>query len=157
LLPTLDLPRHGEFKLRLTYGATLIRWEAVPYTIRPVRSLAALEADDLRYAYKYADRTALHSLFGQRGEQDDILIVQRGYLTDTSYANLALYDGRQWYTPAWPLLRGVRRDYLLEKGVIKPALIRLRDLQYFSQLRLINAMMDWEDGPSIPTSAIRLP
>ncbi len=156
ILPTLDLPAQGEYKLRLTYGAQLEKWEAIPYAIKPVSSLRVVEADGLQYGRKYADRTEIRSLFHRRGDRDDILMVQQGYLTDTSYANVALYDGNRWYTPAWPLLRGVRREYLLESGTIRPAIIRLRDLGHFSQLRLMNALMEWDDSPTLSTSAIAL-
>ena len=46
------------------------------------------------------------------------LIVKDGYLTDTSIANIALYDGYTWFTPAHPLLRGTKRAELLNKQLI---------------------------------------
>lgn len=156
ILPTLDLPKTGEYKLRLLYGAKLEQWQVVPYTITPVRSLRVVVSDELRYGRKYADRAALNSLYRMRRGCDDVLIVQRGHLTDSSYANIALYDGSGWYTPAWPLLRGVRREYLLDRGTIRPSIIRLRDIGHFSHLRLINAMMDWDESPVLGVDAVRV-
>ncbi len=150
----LDLPAEGLFKLRLIYGAGLQHWEVQPYRIREVRSLRVIEADALRYGRKYADRGGLDELFANRGRCDDVLIVQRDHLTDSTYANLAFHDGQHWYTPGWPLLRGTRREELIRRGVIRPTVIRLRDLYKFEQVRLINAMMEWEEGPTFSTSAV---
>lgn len=149
VVQALDLPEEGTHKLRITYGVDLEHYEVSDYTVRPVTSLQVVEGDHLRYSRKYADRSGIADLYSKRGKCDDILIVQRNHITDASYANLALYDGSQWYTPAWPLLRGTRRAYLLETGVLRTSIIRLRDLHNFEHLRLINAMLPWEEGPTV--------
>ena len=38
----------------------------------------------------------------QQGDCDEILIIRDNHLTDTSYTNVALYDGQQWFTPLYP-------------------------------------------------------
>ena len=157
IIPELELPQSGLHKLRIVYGAKLESWEVRPYEVRPVRSLQVIHADDLRYGHKYADRSALNALHEQRGKCDDVLIVQRGHLTDSSYANLAFHDGSHWYTPAWPLLHGVRRAELIDRGVVRPTVIRLRDLYHFERVRLMNAMLDWDTAPTFPTTAVLLP
>ncbi|NJB85523.1 4-amino-4-deoxychorismate lyase [Lewinella marina] len=154
ILEGLDLPQQGVHKLRLVYGATLEHWEVQPYTVRPVRSLRVVEGNGLNYSHKYADRSGIEALLEERQDCDDILIIQRQHLTDSSYANLALYDGSRWYTPAWPLLRGARRAQLIADGVIQPTIIRRRDLVHFEQIRLFNAMMDWSEGPVVPLTAV---
>lgn len=150
----LPLPQHGTHKLRLTYGVDLEAYDVAPYQVKPVRSLRVVEGDHLSYSRKYADRSGLRELYGRRGSCDDILITQRQHITDTSYANVALHDGSHWYTPAWPLLRGTRRAYLLEAGVLRASLIRLRDLHNFEHIRLINAMLPWEDGPTLAAADV---
>ena len=149
-----DLPRTGLFKVRVVYGHRIQSVDVRPYTIRPVHSLCVLPAPDLRYEKKYADRSGIQELFAQRGAADDVIMTQHGYLTDSSYANLALFDGRRWYTPAAPMLRGTRRASLLADGILEPTLIRVRDLPRFEKIRLVNAMMEWEEGPEIPLSAV---
>jgi 4-amino-4-deoxychorismate lyase len=84
---------------------------------------------------------------------DDILILQNGYLTDASYANLAFFDGKIWYTPRTPLLAGVRRQFLLDSGRIQTADIRKDDLPSFTSVSLINAMIDL-DLVTVPVSRI---
>lgn len=124
-------------------------FELVPYTARLIQRIRLVDADDLHYGKKYADRKAIHNHFNKKGDCDDVLMVQRGHLTDTSYANIALFDGDNWYTPAWPVLRGTRRDKLIENGTLRASVIRERDLHNFKTLRLINAMLPWGEGPEI--------
>jgi 4-amino-4-deoxychorismate lyase len=78
-----------------------------------VSSLHLIESDTINYTYKSTHREELNALYAQRGMADDILIVKDGYLTDTSIANIALYDGHTWFTPAHPLLQGTKRAELL--------------------------------------------
>ena len=114
-----------------------------------------MEATGLMYGHKYADRQAINTLFARRGAADDILLVRDGLLTDTSYANVALFDGKCWYTPAHPLLEGTQRARLLAEGILHPIDIRPADLPRFESIKLINAMLDWEQTAPIPIHAVR--
>ena len=89
-------------------------------------------------------------MYNQRGSCDDILILKKGWITDSYYANVVLWDGVQWFTPEEPLLEGTMRASLLEKGIIKTAGIRIEDLSRFRSLRLINALNNWNDAPHNP-------
>ena len=134
--------RQGKVKCRLTYSAAdfVVEWEH--YTPRHIGRLQLVAGDHLDYSFKYADRSALTELWQQRGVADDILIVRNGLITDTSYSNVALFDGQRYFTPAQPLLSGVRRAALLDAGILTPADIRPADLQDFQHIALINAMLD---------------
>ena len=113
-------PEMNGMKCRVIYdgsGIKEISYEA--YQMRPVHSLQLVYSDDIDYTYKSTDREALNRLFACRGERDDILIVRRGLLTDTSIANIALFDGKDWFTPKLPLLRGTCRTALIDNGIIK--------------------------------------
>lgn len=137
-------PEMDGVKCRVLYGASGIREVTyAPYLMRPVRSLRLVRADEVEYAYKRADRDVLNRLFARREGQDDVLIVRRGLLTDTSIANVALYDGTAWYTPHLPLLKGTRRAALLDAGIIREREIRASRLADFSRLRLFNALIGW--------------
>ena len=85
----------------------------------------------------------------------DILIIKNKEITDTSYANIAFWDGSKWLTPANPLLSGVKRQFLMNRGSIFPADIRLNDLHLFKHAVMINAMLDLEDSPVIDLRNIR--
>ena len=138
------IPGSGVHKLRIMYGQNGIEEvTCTPYTLRPVRSLALIQADDIDYACKSTDRSALNRLFARRGAYDDILIVRRHLLTDTSIANIALFDGSHWHTPQHPLLKGTKRAELLDKGILTEQDIRTEELPAYSTVRLFNAMIDW--------------
>lgn len=114
-----------------------------PYQLRPIHSLQCVEIPHLDYARKYADRSALDAAFSQRGTADDVLILRNGYLTDTSIANIALFDGKFWRTPAHPLLEGTHRAALLIRRSILPTPIHISELSRYSRIRLFNAMIGW--------------
>lgn len=131
-------------KCRVVYGKDGISEITYSeYILRPVHSLRLVCSDDIDYACKSTDRKAIDRLFEQRGISDDIIIVRHGLLTDTSIANIALYDGTVWQTPRLPLLRGTRRESLLDRGILHEADITPDMLGSFSRIRLFNAMIDW--------------
>lgn len=138
------------YKCRILYDREVRSVEFARYTPRSVRSLRIVHAPStFDYSYKYADRAALNKLLALRGNCDDVLIVREGVVTDTSFSNVALYDGAHWYTPAKPLLHGVRIASLLEQGVLREAEIRSGDLPAFQKLILLNAMLGMGDKVEI--------
>ena len=102
--------RAAFWKCRIVYGKEIKEVGYTPYQMRMVSSLRPVASDTIDYSYKSTNREELNDLFARRGKADDILIVKDGYLTDTSIANIALYDGHTWYTPAHPLLQGTKRS-----------------------------------------------
>jgi len=139
----------GLFKCRVTYGRHMHQVEFEPYAEKKVRSLKIVHADDIEYEYKYRDRKTLDKLFAARRNCDDILIVRKGKVTDTSYANIVFFDGTRWLTPAVPLLRGTRRAPLLASSRIEAVEIAVGQFDHFQQFMLINAMLEFEPGRAI--------
>lgn len=133
----------GVFKARIVYdnAGKVLEQSMSPYTPKKVRTLRLVDCDDIDYSLKYADRTMLNALAARADGADEIIIVRHGKLTDTSYSNIALYDGKNWFTPRTPLLRGTMRQSLIDEGVIQEADITPADLGRYSQVSLINAMM----------------
>jgi len=146
--------REGLFKCRVLYDHELTRVEFHPYVRPEIGSLKLISSDQISYSYKSADRSALTALYNLKGPCDDILILKNGWITDSYFANVVLWDGVQWFTPEEPLLAGTMRASLLEMGVIKTAGIRIEDLSRFRSIRLINAFNDLNDSPQIPVGAI---
>ena len=109
--------------------------------------------EELDYSYKYSKREKLEGLFAQRGGCDDVLIVRKGRITDSSYANVVFFDGQDWWTPKDPLLKGTCRARLLDQGSIKEAAMEVEDLKNFKGLKLINALRDL-DQPMIPINRL---
>ena len=90
---------------------------------------------------------------GQVKPSEEIVIVQQNHLTDTSYTNIALFDGELWITPSTPLLNGTRRKQLLNAGKIIEREVLVTDLNSFQSISLINAMIDLEELV-LPVSSI---
>lgn len=145
LLAQHDLSRYPKrTRCRVTYGHEgFHQVQFLPYSPPQIESLRLIEANDLDYSRKLADRSALDQLYAQRGAASDVIVVQHGRLTDTTTANIALYDGTHWYTPARPLLQGTHRAALLADGILREAHLTPEHLSEFSHLRLLNAMLHW--------------
>lgn len=121
-----------------------------PYTIRKIQTFKLVHNNDIDYSKKFADRSVLDSLVQQKGDCDEILIVQNGLITDTSFSNIIFKKENVWVTPKTPLLKGTCRARLLEKGIIEPADIEISHLKQFSHFMLINAMLDFDETRAFP-------
>lgn len=158
LAEVLDMPasfREQKVKCRITYSDHIEKIDYEPYTPKSVKSLQLVPDDSIDYSYKLLNRDALNRLYALRGESDDILIVKEGRITDSSYANVIFLKDGIWFTPEFPLLKGTRRAYYLQQGMIRTMSIRPGDVKQFEAVRLINAMLSMEEGESIPVSGIR--
>lgn len=140
-----SIPRIGKHKCRIVYDSSNIEMEFQPYPQRQIKSLKVIDGSHLDYSFKYENRSELTSLFEQRGENDDIIIVKNGMFTDSYFANLAFFDGMNWFTPYNPLLNGTKRQLLLHQDKISEASISLDSLKEFKLVSLINAMLDLEE------------
>ena len=134
-------PSHSYTRCRVVYGEDIEEIAYYPYQVRPVHSLKLVVDDEADYRYKSADRSLLNRLFAERDTADDVLIVRKGQLTDTSIANIALFDGKEWFTPTNPLLKGTRRQSLLDEGQLKERDINVDTLSAYQKIRLFNAMI----------------
>lgn len=145
----------GLFKCRIEYDDHIRKLDFLPYEIKRIRTLRLVEAGELEYSYKYINRSGIDSLMEQKNGCDDILIIKDGRITDTSYANIIVRGTDDtWYTPSSYLLRGTKREYLLDHGLIKEKDITPAGLKRFRELRLINSMLDIDDTSSIPVRTI---
>lgn len=144
-LPVPPFAQRGLYKCRVIYRQAIEHIEFIPYHPRSLRRLRCVNGDYLDYAHKYEDRRPLQSLFDQRGDADDVLIIRHGRVTDTSYANILFSDGHRWVTPARPLLRGTQRQYLLDRELIREEDIREQSLARFQHFQLVNAFREFND------------
>ncbi len=140
-----DLPFLEPYKVRMVYDHQSLDIDYAEYVPRSIKSLKLVVDDSIDYAYKYEDRSAIDRLLAQKGNADDILICKNGLITDSSYSNLAFWDGSAWYIPANGLLSGVKRAYYLNKGTLRAMDIRIEDLARFQKVSLINAMLNLGD------------
>ena len=132
-------------KCRITYSYEIQKIEYEATIPKKINSLKIIKSDNFDYQYKYANRKIIEFLHSKRENYDDIIISIDGFLKDSSFANIALFDGDNYYTPNPPLLFGTKRAQLLEKKIIKPIPIKETELGKFKELHLINALADLND------------
>lgn len=148
--------RAGLFRCRVTYSSKIEKIEFIPHQYRKIKSLKIVEDQEIEYHFKSTGREKLNALFDKRGTCDDIIIVKNGFITDSSFANLVFFDGKNWFTPDTPLLRGTQRARLITGGKIRERRIVADDLSGFMKAGLINALNDLEEMPQIEISDIHL-
>ncbi len=131
-------------KCRIVYGENIKSIEYQPYKLKPIDSLKIIEIDDdWDYKYKYFDRNKLNHYFSQRGTADDMIMIQKGFVTDSYYGNFAFLKNGIWYTPEHPLLKGIRRASLIEKGQIVERQVPRAKIQSYEAIRIFNAMIEF--------------
>ncbi|ABB43715.1 putative para-aminobenzoate synthase component I [Sulfurimonas denitrificans DSM 1251] len=141
-------PKNTLYRCRLTYDLSInphkIEVEYYEYQKREISSLKLVYDDRIVYDLKSTNRERLEELYELRESCDDILVVKNSLITDTTIANIAFYDSKNWLTPAKPLLKGTTRDRLLSENKIYEADIHVKDLKNFSHVALMNAMIDFD-------------
>lgn len=139
----IDAPKTGLYRCRILYGEVLHSIEYIPYTPKEIQRLKIVSSD-IEYSLKYANRDALNALLESNKDVDEVIIEKNGYLTDTTISNIAFFDGKQWLTPEKPLLEGTMRAKLIDEGFLKTKQIKKEDLQNYSQVGLMNAMIGFK-------------
>lgn len=150
-LKEIVVPEHaksGLWKCRVTYDLENKNIAFNPYAHSNINVLKIVESD-LSYPLKFEDREDIHRLFDKKGKADDILIIKDGVVTDSSKANVLLFDGTKWFTPEQPLLPGTMRAKLLEMGIIKAKPIKKSDLAHYEKIMLVNAMNPFDDSRAL--------
>lgn len=135
--------KKGIVKCRIVYEKEIKEIVYTPYSMREIDTHRIVHSDGINYTYKSTDREELNRLYVGRGDADDVLIVRNELITDTSIANVAFYDGCEWYTPQTPLLKGTQRAFLLDRQIIKEKEITLKQLFTYSRVTLFNAMIEF--------------
>ncbi|UPT77845.1 aminotransferase class IV [Sulfurovum sp. XGS-02] len=139
----IDAPKTGLYRCRILYAERLHSIEYIPYTPKEIRSVKIVSSD-IEYSLKYANRDALNALLESNKDVDEVIIEKKGYLTDTTISNIAFFDGEQWLTPVNPLLEGTMRAKLIDEGFLHPKEIKKEELQNYSQVALMNAMIGFK-------------
>lgn len=142
------------YKFRVLYSGNDYSVEISRYKPREIKSLKLVYDNDIIYDHKFENRDALNVLFEKRGDSSDILIVKNGFITDSSYSNIVLFDGEDYLTPSTFLLNGTMRQRLLDEKRIKEREIKVEDLKNYKRIFLINALNSLEDNLSVEVSSI---
>jgi 4-amino-4-deoxychorismate lyase len=134
------------YKCRVLYKKHVEKVEFIPYKPKKISSLKLVNCEDIDYTYKYADKKRFDELLANNPGYDDILIVRNGLITDTSFSNIAFYDGKKWLTPSEPLLKGTKRECLLRNKLIFEEMIKATDICRFEKAILLNALLDIDES-----------
>ena len=143
----LSPPLSGIYKCSLTYSkltSCVLEVRYNKYEKRNIKSLKLVYDDKIQYSQKSTNREDLDKLFKLKDDCDDVLIVRNSLITDTSVANIAFFDGKTWLTPKTPLLKGTTRQRLLKDSKVVEADIKVDDIQNYSKVALLNAMIDFD-------------
>lgn len=116
-----------------------------PYIKKIFKTFKIVYDDSIEYKYKSTKRERLTKLYEQRDSCDEIIIVKNGLVTDTSIANIAIYDGEFWLTNKTPLLRGTTQERLLKQREIFATDISVDMLKKAKKIALLNAMIGMKE------------
>jgi 4-amino-4-deoxychorismate lyase len=147
-----EFVKKGNWKCKVLYSDIINGISFEPYVPREIKSLTLVESS-INYAFKSDDRDELDSLYRQKKEADDIIIIKDGFVTDSSIANILLFNGQYWVTPDTPLLAGTMRAQLIHKGIIKEASVKESQLGNYKELMLINAMNSFDSKRAVNISS----
>ena len=88
----------------------------------------------------YQRRAARHP-----GADDVVLVNDRGEVTETTIANLAVRLAGRWWTPPTSsgCLPGIARGRLLEEGVLAERVLTVADLHAADALALVSSLRGW--------------
>lgn len=139
----------GLIKCRFEYDVEIHNISFELYSRKNIKSLKVVVCDTIDYTHKSTDRRQLQVLLQQANGCDEILICKNSMITDTSFTNVLFFDGQCWFTPATCLLKGTKRQALLDAGRIIEKSISINNFSKYQKVRLINAMIDFEDEVDI--------
>jgi len=143
LATLIQAPKTGLYRCRIVYDKKVHTVEYIPYVPKEIKKIKIVTSN-IEYDYKYANREKLNTLRERERDFDEIIIEKEGYLTDTTIANIAFYDGDKWLTPSQALLPGTMRAKLLDEGFLHLKDIKSEDLKNYSQIALMNSMIGFK-------------
>lgn len=154
LIENINHTEKGLFKLRIVYDLEKnFKVELIPYLVPEIKSFELVENHSISYDFKFLNREILTEMKNNSMAQE-IIIVKKRNITDTSFSNLLFLKDDIWYTPKNYLLNGVQRQNLLEQKKIKETEIHVDNIKSFSHFQLINSMNTPSSSPIYPINKI---
>jgi para-aminobenzoate synthetase / 4-amino-4-deoxychorismate lyase len=106
-----------------------------------------VDPSDPMLFHKTTARERYESAAARFPEADDVVLVNnRGRVTETTRANLAVRDGDRWLTPPLDdgLLPGCERAALLADGTIEEQPIAIGELERADEVAFVNSVRGWK-------------
>ncbi|MDY3520069.1 aminotransferase class IV [Riemerella anatipestifer] len=155
ILRSVEIRTPQKHKIRVVYDLEgYYEVEALPYQPPKLSSFEIVEAPEIDYSLKYKDRSSLNQL-KENSNASEVIITQKGHITDTTFSNLIFLKNGEWFTPKSYLLNGVQRQNLLQKRQVKEVEITLDNLSEYSYFKIINAMNCFEISPMFSIDLIK--
>jgi len=138
-------PNNQLLKCKVIYNQyEIINIDYSIYEVRDIKTFKIIYDDEIEYKYKSTQRKSIDNLYKRKEKADDIIIIKNGLVTDTSIANIAIYQNGTWITPSKPLLLGTTMSRLINENKIKIKNITPKELQNCSKIALLNAMIGFK-------------
>ena len=143
----------AQTKVRLTLAAN----GALDHQLQPINTVDKpyfkvklaphpVDADSIWLAHKTTIRALYEEARAAYRDTDDVLLWnQRGFVTESSIANVALKLQRQWITPARKhgLLAGTFRAAQLADNKLTEGDLQIADLERAEDIYLLNSVRQW--------------
>ncbi|MDT7598731.1 MAG: para-aminobenzoate synthetase / 4-amino-4-deoxychorismate lyase, partial [Pseudonocardiales bacterium] len=152
-------------RLRLHHaGALEVESAPLPPALgRPVRLALDLEPVDSATFWPYhktSRREPYTARTRRHPDADDVVLCnERGELTETTIANLAVHLDGRWWTP--PLsagcLPGVERERLVAAGELGERVLRAADLDRADGLAVLSSLRGWRPAVLVGVGAVSAP
>jgi para-aminobenzoate synthetase/4-amino-4-deoxychorismate lyase len=155
------LPGPARIRLRLDRSGR-VAVDAGPAPAPPGRPVTLavdhdpIDSTSVWHVHKTTRREAYASRAARHPEVDDVVLVnERGEVTETCIATLAVRLDHRWWTPptASGCLPGIERGRLLELGLLSERVLTVADLDRAEDLAVMSSLRGWRpavlvDGPS---------
>ncbi len=146
----IQLPENGIHRLNIWYNGVDTEIKISLYEPVPINTVALISCEpDFDYRRKYTNRDVLNNLLKSAPGADEIIIVKKGMITDTSKANIVFEKNGKYYTPDTFLLNGTMRQFLLKEGKMIEKAICKADICSYEKIYFINALNPIETAPSV--------
>jgi 4-amino-4-deoxychorismate lyase len=132
-------------KCNVYYNQYDFKLDIQPYEKKEINKLIIIRDDMIEYDIKYTNRSRFELAEKLISYDEQIIFCKQGLLTDTTYSNIALWNGNSWLTPSVPLLKGTKRQFLLDRNLLTATDIHFNEIHHFRKISLINAMLDLGD------------
>ncbi len=134
--------KKGLVKCKVYYAASITEIEFSFYHRNYPKGFYYVKDDNINYNHKYTNREDLDTHRQMVNDGDEVIIVKHNLLTDSTYSNICLWDGKHWHTPKYPLLKGTKREQLLKENKIEEKVLLTEDIVNYLKISFINAMND---------------
>ncbi len=128
------------YRCKVIYNTKIVKIDFYPYKTRNFKNLICVDSK-IDYSLKSTNRKEFEKLLNSNKNFDDIIIIKDNLVTDTSIANIAIYDGLKWFTPKTPLLKGTLRASLIEKNLLEIKDFGKNELKSSVKIAIMNAMI----------------